>query len=68
MVQRNKTGQMFKCEMRSIIVNKEGVKILLLKAPKGVMSTLVDFVGNEVMVTFEDPQRNLDFSEDKTSK
>lgn len=67
-VQKNKSGQMFKCEVKSLFVKKEGSTINLIKAPKGVLSTLADFVGCEVMITFESPQQNLDFPEENTSK
>lgn len=68
MVQKNKAGQMFKCSLKTILIKKEGVNILLVKAPKGVLSTLADFVGCEVMVTFESPQLSIDYKEENTSK
>lgn len=68
MVQKKQPGQMFKCAVKSMVVKKEGVAINLVQAPKGVLDTLVDFVGCEVMVVFESPQGSFDFSEDKTTK
>lgn len=68
MVQENKSGQMFKCALKSLVVKKEGVAINLVQAPKGVLSTLADFVGSEVMIIFESSQLSLEYPEDKTSK
>lgn len=58
MIQKNKPGQMFRCEIRTVLVKKEGAVISLVKAPKGVMSTLIDLIGTEVMVTFEEVNCN----------
>lgn len=67
MVQKDKAGQMFKCALKSMVVSKDGVKLILVEAPKGILETMAEFVGNEIMVIFESPQGSL-FLEDKTSK